>query len=247
MAPPDLIEELFIVDYMLQQGGGPSFLGERVLVGCMQRGGVAGVVGEVNDRFSAYTAESIAAERLDGGKMMFRFIPDDEGTLPTIDYCAHAVTELHRRGLFAFVEPLPQEFVDGKYRVNASVPLLVKLVNVSGALGESSQHTWLKIPYVAGYDQVALSTTLPILMLGGEAQGDVAPTLRNFATGLQAGASVRGAMIGRNILFPGAGDPLAAALAVNAVVHQGMSADAAFAQMATQQGKAMDALTRWIR
>jgi len=247
MAPPDLIEELFIVDYLVQKGGGPSFLDERVLVGCMQRGGVAGVVGEVNDRFSAYTAESIAAERLDGGKMMFRFIPEDEGTLLTIDYCARAVTELHRRNLFAFVEPLPQEHVDGKYKVNASVPLLVKLANVSAALGESSQHTWLKIPYVAGYEQVALSTTLPILMLGGESAGDVGPTLKNFAAGLQAGASVRGAMIGRNILFPGQSDPLAAALAVNAVVHHGVNPDEALAQIENNEGKAMDALTRWIK
>jgi DhnA family fructose-bisphosphate aldolase class Ia len=247
MAPPDLIEELFIVDYLVQQGGGPSFLDDRVLVGCMQRGGVAGVVGEVNDRFSAYTAESIAAERLDAGKMMFRFIPEDEGTLLTIDYCARAVTELHRHNLFAFVEPLPQEKADGKYKVNASVPVLVKLVNVSAALGVSSQHTWLKIPYVAGYETVAVSTTLPILMLGGESAGDVGPTVRNFAVGLRAGANVRGAMIGRNILFPGQGDPLAAALAVNAVVHHSVNPDDALVQIESNEGRAMDALTRWIK
>jgi hypothetical protein len=247
MAPPDLIEDLFIVDYLIRQGGGPSFLDERVLIGCMQRGGVAGVVGEINDRFGAYTPESIAAERLDGGKMMYRFVTDDAGTLDTIDYCSRAVTELHRRGLFAFVEPLPQEKVDGKYKVNASVPVLIKLVNVSAALGESSQHTWLKIPYVDGYDQVALATTLPILMLGGESAGDVAPTLRNFEKGLGAGASVRGAMIGRNILFPGEGDPLAAALAVNAVIHHSARANDAFAQIAQNEGKAFDALTRWIK
>ncbi|MBI5305752.1 MAG: hypothetical protein HY868_26730 [Chloroflexi bacterium] len=247
MAPPDLIEDLFIVDYLVQRGGGPSFLDERVMLGCMQRGGIAGVVGEVNDRFSAYTPESIAAERLDGGKMMFRFIPDDEGTLLTIDYCARAVTELHRRGLFAFVEPLPQEKIDGNYKGNASVLLLVKLVNVSAALGESSQHTWLKIPYVERYDQVAGATTLPILMLGGESAGDIAPTLHNFEKGMCAGASVRGAMIGRNILFPGDSDPLAAALAVNAVVHQGATPEQALAQMAANAGKGMDALTRWIK
>jgi DhnA family fructose-bisphosphate aldolase class Ia len=247
MAPPDLIEDLFIVNHLIQQSGGPSFLDERVLIGCMQRGGVADVVGEINDRFSAYTAESIAAERLDGGKMMYRFVTDDAGTLDTIDYCARAVTELHRRGLFAFVEPLPQECVDGKYKGNASVPLLIKLANVSAALGESSQHTWLKIPYVEGYDQVSIATTLPILMLGGESAGDVAPTLRNSEKGIRAGASVRGAMIGRNILFPGDADPLAAALAVNAVIHDGVRADDAFAQIARNEGKTFDALTRWIK
>lgn len=246
MAPPEFIEELLIVDWLVQQGGGASFLDDRVLIGCMQRGGVAGVVGEIDDRFSAYTPESIARERLDGGKMMFRFVTDDAGTLRTIDYCARAVTELHRRGLYAFVEPLPQERVDGKYRGNASVPVLVKLVNVSAALGESSQHTWLKIPYVPEYAQVALATTLPILILGGEATGDLLPLFRNLADGLGAGANVRGAMVGRNILFPGDGDPRPAARAVCAIVHAGVAADQAHAQMQAQQGQDLDALTRWI-
>lgn len=246
MGPPDLIEDLVIVDDLIRRGGGPSILDDRVLIGCMQRGGVAGVVGELNDRFGAYTADSIAAARLDGGKMMFRFVPEDEGTLLTIDYCAQAVTELHRRGLFAFVEPLPQEKVDGRYVGNASAPLLVKLVNVSAALGESSQHTWLKVPYVEGFAQVALATTLPLLLLGGDATGDLLPLFRNFADGLRAGANVRGVMVGRNILFPGAGDPLAAAAAVNAIVHQGLDPDQAFSRMTRDQGRDMDALTRWI-
>ncbi len=246
-APPDLIDDLFIVDHLIRQGGGPSLLDDRVLIGCMQRGGVAGVTGEINDRFSAYTADALAAGRLDGGKMMFRFVADDSGTLDTIAYCAHAVTELHRRGLFAFVEPLPQKQVDGKYTGNADVPLLIKLVNVSAALGESSQHTWLKIPYVEGFAPVALSTTLPILMLGGEATRDLGPLLHRFADGMSAGANVRGAMVGRNVLFPGESDPLAAALAVNAIVHDGLGADEARARFSQSQGQAMDALTRWIR
>ncbi len=246
MAPPDLMEELFIVDHLMQRGGGPSFLDGRVLIGCMQRGGVAGAVGEINDRFGSYSAEALAAQRLDGGKMMFRWVPEDEGTLLTIDYCARAVTELHRRGLYAFVEPLPQTVVDGKYKGNASAALLVKLVNVAAALGESSQHTWIKAPYVDGYEIVAAATTLPILMLGGDA-GELMPLLTNFTRGIRAGASVRGVMVGRNILFPeNEEDPLAAALAINAVVHQGVDAQAAFDGMAADRERGIDALTRWI-
>jgi DhnA family fructose-bisphosphate aldolase class Ia len=247
MAPPDIVEDLLILDHMIRQAGGPSFLDDRVVVGCMQRGGIVGVVGEVDDRFSAYTAEAIEREHLDGGKMMFRFVTDDEGTLRTIDYCAQAVTALHRRGLYAFVEPLPQLKEGGRYKSNASVPVLVKLVNVGASLGESSQHTWLKISYVEGYDQVAASTTLPILMLGGPAAGDLSIMLRDFQMGMRAGANVRGAMVGRNVLFPGPGDPLAAALAVQAIVHQGVSAAEAIDLMERSQGKAMDAVTRWIK
>jgi hypothetical protein len=247
MAPPDIIEDLFILDYLIQKGGGPSFLDDRVMVGCMQRGGVAGVVGEINDRFGSYTPESLLAERMDGGKMMFRFVTDDEGTLLTIDYCANAVTELHRRGLFAFLEPLPQALIDGKYKGNSSMPLLVKLVNVSAALGESSQHTWLKIPYVENYEQVVKSSTLPILMLGGDSLGDIGPILEGFATGLKAGAQVRGVLVGRNILFPGGEDPLAAALAVNSLVHKKYSPEQAREKMSDVRGKATNALTRWIK
>jgi len=247
MGAPDMIEDLFIVNYLVKQGGGPSFLDDRVILGCMQRGGVAGVIGEIDDRFSAYTADSIAEQRLDGGKMMFRFVPDDAGTLKTIDYCARAVTELHRRGLYAFVEPLPQVCEDGKYKGNASVPLLIKLVNVCAALGESSQHTWLKVPYVEGYEQVALATTLPILMLGGEVLGDPIPLLHNFADGLRARANVRGVLVGRNILFPGKDDPLAIALAVNRIVHEGVTADEAIRNIPLDRGKNMDALTRWVK
>ena len=65
--------------------------------------------------------------------------------------------------------------------------------------------------------------------------------------GLRAGANVRGAMIGRNILFPGQGDPLAAALAVNAVVHHSVNPDDALVQIESNEGRAMDALTRWIK
>lgn len=85
---------------------GPSFLDGKVLIGCMQRGGVAGVVGELDDRFGSYTAKSLDRFRLDGGKMMFRFVVDDERTLWQIDCCAQAVTDLNQYELVPFVEPL---------------------------------------------------------------------------------------------------------------------------------------------
>jgi hypothetical protein len=33
MSTPDMIEDLFILDYLIQEGGGPSFLDDKVLVG----------------------------------------------------------------------------------------------------------------------------------------------------------------------------------------------------------------------
>jgi hypothetical protein len=227
MSTPDMIEDLLILDYLVQGGGGPSFLDEKVLVGCMQRGGVAGVVGEIDDRFGSYTAESMAHFRLDGGKMMFRFVPDDERTLWTIDYCARAVTELNRYDLVPFVEPLRMEYVNDKWVSKNTADELVKLVGVITGFGDSSRHTWLKLPYCDEFQRVAMATSLPILMLGGPSKEDPRPTYRSFAAGMAARSNVRGALVGRNVSFPGLEDPAAVAQAISDIVHKGISPDEA--------------------
>ena len=166
MSTADMIEDLLIVDYLLQEAGGPSILDERVLVGCMQRGGVAGVKGELDDRFGSYTAESIARFNLDGGKLMFRFVPDDERTLWQIDYCAKAINALNQYNLVPFVEPLRMDYKDGEWVSMNTADELIKLVGVIGGLGDSSRNTWMKLPYCEDYYRVTLATSQPILMLG---------------------------------------------------------------------------------
>jgi hypothetical protein len=54
---------------------------------------------------------------------------------------------------------------------------------------------------------------------------------------MAAGPNVRGAMIGRNVLYPGGDDPRAVAAAVSAVVHGGASVDEALAAMDAERGK----------
>lgn len=246
MSTSDMIEDLLIVDYLVQQGGGPSFLDDKVLSGCMQRGGTAGVVGEIDDRFGSYSAESMAKFRLDGGKMMFRFVPDDERTLKTIDYCSQAVTDMNRHGLVPFVEPLFMNEVGGKYVANNTVDNLVKLVGVVGGLGDYTTHTWLKIPYCEDFHRVTMATTMPVLMLGGPSKEDPRSTYQDFADALATRANVRGAMVGRNITFPGADDPAAVAQAINSIIHDGISADEAVAMTMRERGQGMDALTKYV-
>jgi tagatose-1,6-bisphosphate aldolase len=221
MGTPDFIEDLLILSRVMRENGRPSPLDDKLLVGCMQRGGVADIVGEIDDRFGSYTPQSIAQHGLDGGKMMFRAVPDDERSLVTIDYCARAVTELARRGLAAFVEPLPMQRRDGKLVADYSAATMIKYVGVAARFGETSRFTWLKVPHVDGFERVAAATTLPILMLGGESKGDPAPVIQSFARGMRAGANVRGVMVGRNVSFPGSLDPGAVAAAVAAIVHDG--------------------------
>jgi len=246
MGPTDVIEDLFIVNYLVKKGGGPGFLDNKVILGCMNRGGLSGTVFEMDDRFTSFTPQTIARLKLDGAKMMFRLEEDDPGSGLTIEYCAKAINELHELDIPVFLEALPVKKADGKFKTQKNAADIARVVGVASALGNSSLNVWLKIPYCPDYHKVARSTTLPILMLGGEAKGDPTGVLEEFAQGMRAGVNVRGALVGRNILYPGEDDPMATAMAVHRIVHDGYTAEQAVEYLMDQRGSNMDALTRWV-
>lgn len=239
MATPDIMEELFIVNRIVRELGGPSFLDGKVLLGCMNRGGLSGAAFELDDRMTAFTPERIAELRLDGAKLMFRLEPSEPASGWTIEYCAKALDRLYDLGVAAFLECLAVQKSDGKYKMLKSAPELVKVIGVASGLGKSSLGTWLKIPYCEGYELIAQATTCPILMLGGESKGDPTGIFTEFAAGMRAGASIRGALVGRNVTFPGRDDPRAVAHAVAGIVHQGW--DAAQATSALEAVRDRDA------
>jgi DhnA family fructose-bisphosphate aldolase class Ia len=227
MGTPDIIEEALALDMLGQQAGKAPLLDDKLLIGCMNRGGLAGTVFEMRDAFTAYDGQGLRAMNLDGAKLMFRLDPDDPDSGRTIEWSARAVNDCLDHDLPVFVEPLLVKKQGGKYVVQKDAASLTKISGVAAALGRCSLNTWLKLPYGPNYDQVALSTTCPILMLGGEAVGDPLPLLRDIEQGMRSGANVRGALIGRNVLFPGAQDPLQMARAVSRIVHEGVAAAAA--------------------
>ena len=247
MGPTDIIEDLFIVNYLIKRGGGPSFLDEKVVMGCMNRGGLAGAAFEMDDRMTSFTAESMARLRLDAAKMMFRVEDKEVNSLYCMDYCVKAINELNALGIPTFLEALPVELKDGKYAVKKNAVDLALVAGVAAAFGDSSANLWLKLPYCENYEMVSRSVTLPILMLGGESKGDPTPMLNEFASGMRAGGNIRGALVGRNILYPGADDPMATAEAVHQIVHNGYAADQAAEYIMAERGKRMDALTKWIK
>jgi len=61
--------------------------------------------------------------------------------------------------------------------------------------------------------------------------------LEDLVRGMAAGSNVRGAMIGRNVLYPGADDPRAIAAAVAAIIHDGAGVEDAVASMEAERGK----------
>jgi len=248
MGTPDIIEDLFIVNHLVKKAGGPSFLDNKVILGCMNRGGLSGVVFEMDDRFTGFTAHSIHELGLDGAKVMFRLEPNSPESGKTIMYCANAVNECVAHGISIFIEPLAAEKTEEGYKVKKETDAIIKVIGVASALGGTSMNTWLKVPYCENYELVAKSTSLPMLMLGGSSQIDPTPTINEFVSGMSAGASIRGALVGRNVHHPANGDdPFAIALAINGIVHQGFTVEEAINFMMEQRAKNMDALTKYIK
>lgn len=244
MTTPDIMEELFIVNRLVREMGGPSFLDGRVLMGCMNRGGLAGAVFEMDDRMTAFTPERISQTRLDAAKLMFRLELSEPAALDTIEYCVKALDRLHDLGIPAFLECLAVQKSEGKYKMLKSAPELVKVIGVASGMGKSSMGTWLKIPYCDKYELIAQATTCPILMLGGESKGDPTGIFTEFTEGMRAGAAIRGALVGRNVTFPGRDDPRAVAAAVAGIVHQGWDSAQAISSLAGARDKESDFFSR---
>jgi len=244
----DVIEDLLIVNALVREAGGPSFLDQRVLLGSMNRSGLAGAVWETDDRMTCFTPDSLDDLNLDGGKVVVRICPEEpELTNRTLEYCAHAITGCNEQALPVFVEPVPVAKVDGRLRLRRTVPDVVRVIGVASALGDSSRGLWLEVPYIDGFERVARSTSLPLLVVaGGGATEDPTPMLSQFSDAMRARTNVRGGLIGRSVLFPGDDDPLSFALAVNAVVREGREVEGALDRLIASRNQSFDALSRWL-
>ncbi len=190
LGTPDILEDLLLL----------GALDGKVVVGSMNRGGLAGAAFELDDRFTGYDAASIAAAGFEGGKMLTRIDLADPATARTLESCANAVSDLASRGLMAMVEPFLSHRVDGKVRNELTADAMIKAQAVSAGLGNTSAHTWLKVPIVDDMERAMAATTLPAVILGGEVSDpDVA-----FASWSKALAlpTVVGLVIGRSLLFP---------------------------------------------
>jgi DhnA family fructose-bisphosphate aldolase class Ia len=222
MATMDIIEDLLILDDL---SGQDRFLKDKLLIASLNRGGLAGSSWEMNDPMTGASPASCAAWKLDGAKILMRVCDEEPDSLKTMLASAAAITELNALGIPTFLEPLPVVKSEKGYKVVKTADALAKIIGVASALGDSSRLLWLKLPYCENYEVVARATTLPILLLGGESVGDPTAFLREIAAGMSAGANVRGALVGRNVLYPGDEDPLAVAEAVGGIVHRGWTVE----------------------
>jgi hypothetical protein len=200
LGTPDILEDLLLL----------GALDDKVVVGSMNRGGLAGTVFEIDDRFTGYDAAAIAASGFEGGKMLTRIDAADPSTVVTLEACARAVGDLAGHGLMAMVEPFISHRVDGRVRNELTADAMIRAQTVAAGLGRTSAHTWLKVPIVDEMERAMAATTLPSLILGGEVSDDPDSTFASWSKAL-ALPTVQGLVIGRSLLYP-PGDDVAKAV-----------------------------------
>ena len=203
LGTPDVIEDLLLL----------GVLDEKVVIGSMNRGGLAGAAFEIDDRFTAYDPAAIADQGLDGGKMLLRVDDEDPATAGTLEACANAVTGLARRGRMAMVEPFISRRAGGRVRNVLTPDAMTRAIAIASGLGATSAHTWLKLPVVEEMERVVAASTLPVLLLGGEVSADAADQDSALAGWRKTMAlpGVMGLVAGRTMLYP-PGDDVAAAV-----------------------------------
>ncbi|MGA9715767.1 MAG: aldolase [Aeromicrobium sp.] len=188
----DLIEDLLIL----------GALEGKVVIASMNRGGLAGTSFEIDDRFTAYQAPEIAAAGYQGGKMLFRIDPRDPATVSTMQACAQAVDALAQEKLMAMVEPfISYRDENGRIRNDLSTEAVVRSATVAAGLASTSARTWLKLPVIDDMEAVLGSTTLPVLLLGGEVAADQEAQFAAWSKALSS-PMVKGMVVGRSLLFP---------------------------------------------
>jgi hypothetical protein len=209
LGTPDILEDLLLL----------GALEGRVAIGSMNRGGLPGAAWELDDRFTAYDADSIARSGLEGGKMLLRLALNDRGTAETLEGCARAVSELAARKLVALIEPLPAcRESDGTVRISKAPDELLRVINVAAGLGTTSAYTWLKVHVTDEMERVMEGTTLPTLLLGGDPGSRPAEVFQGWKRALQL-PQVRGLVAGRALLYPPDGDVAGAVAAAARLVH----------------------------
>lgn len=195
LASPDILDDLLLL----------GALDGKLVFGSMNRGGLSGLVNEMDDRFTGHTADMLVKLGADGGKMLTRIHYGDPATVATLEATARAVDSLAERGLYAMVEPFISETVDGAIKNNLSADAVIKSVGIASALGTSSAYTWMKLPVVEDMERVMAATTLPTVLLGGDPTGSPDEVFATWEAALKL-PGVQGLTVGRTLLYPEDGD-----------------------------------------
>lgn len=208
LGTPDIIDDLAAL----------GLLDGKIVVGSMNRGGLRGASFEMDDRYGAYTVDEMVHAGIDFAKTLVRVNLGDAGTAATLQATAEAVTQAAASGLPIMLEPFMSTWSDGRIVNDLSTDAVILSVAIAAGLGASSAYTWMKLPVVPDMERVMASTTLPTLLLGGDAGVDPDETFASWEDALTL-PGVRGLTVGRTLLYPPDGDVARAVDTAANLVH----------------------------
>ncbi|MFB7994125.1 deoxyribose-phosphate aldolase [Streptomyces sp. NPDC056002] len=204
LAAADILDDLLLL----------GALDGKVVLGSMNRGGLAGASFELDDRFTGHRPADLRRLRFDAGKLLLRIDYDDPGSLRTMESAARAVDEMAELRLPVFVEPFlcRRDPASGTLRSDLGAEAVTTSIAIASGLGGSSAYTWLKVPVTDHPDDMArvmATSTLPAVLLGGDVGDDQDAAYEKWRHALQL-PTVQGLVVGRSLLYPADGDVAAA-------------------------------------
>ncbi|MCZ1009840.1 Cgl0159 family (beta/alpha)8-fold protein [Streptomyces lydicus] len=205
LATADILEDLLLI----------GALEGKVVMGSMNRGGIAGAAFEMDDRFTGHRPQDLARLRFDAGKLLLRIDYSDPGSLTTLEATARAIDAMAERQLPVFVEPFLSSRIEGAVRNDLGAEAVTRSVAIASGLGGTSAYTWLKLPVTDDADAMARvceTTTLPTVLLGGDIGStvqDQEAVYEKWRKALRL-PTVQGLVVGRSLLYPADGDVAAA-------------------------------------
>ncbi|MBB1255233.1 Cgl0159 family (beta/alpha)8-fold protein [Streptomyces alkaliterrae] len=197
LATADVLEDLLLL----------GVLDDKVVMGSMNRGGLAGAGFEMDDRFTGHRPQDLTRLRFDAGKLLLRIDYEDPGSLATMETAARAVDEMAARQLPVFVEPFISRRVGGSVRNDLSAEAVTRSIAIASGLAGTSAYTWLKLPVTEDPDDMARvleTSTLPTVLLGGDVGRDQEGAYERWRKSLRL-PTVQGLVVGRSLLYPAHG------------------------------------------
>ncbi|GGX54108.1 hypothetical protein GCM10010515_21650 [Streptomyces fructofermentans] len=203
LATADVLDDLLLL----------GALDRKVVMGSLNRGGLAGAAWEADDRFTGHRPCDLERSRFDAGKLLLRIDYEDPGSLTTLETAARVVDDMAGRRLPVFVEPfLSRRTPRGDLRNDLGAEAVTTSIAVASGLGGTSAYTWLKVPVTENPDDMARvmeTSTLPAVLLGGDVGDDQDGAYEKWRGALRL-PTVRGLVVGRSLLHPADGDVAAA-------------------------------------
>ena len=196
----DILEDLLLL----------GALDDKVVIGSMNRGGLAGTVFEIDDRFTGVRRRRRSPRRASRAARCCcastRTTPRPRRrSRPARD----AVNELADAWLMAMVEPFISHRVDGRVRNDLTAEAVIRSATVAAGLGCDVAHTWLKLPVVDDMDGCWRRPRCRCCCSAARSSADQDAQFAQWRKAL-ANPHVRGMVVGRSLLYPPDGDVAAA-------------------------------------